>query len=81
MALCPRLLIILSAGPLRVFPATIGLTPTTGALVFLSSSRIGFTARIGPMLRMGLLGHRTILSAVRIASTMPGAGSAFSAPA
>lgn len=72
---------ILSAGPLRVFPATNGLTPMTGALVFASSFRIGFIARIGPMLRMGLLGHKTIRSAVRIASIMLGAGSAFSAPA
>jgi len=71
---------ILSAGPLTVFPAMIGLIATTGAFVFFISLRIAGIASIGAMLRMGLLGHIMSFCAFLIASSRLGAGLAFSAP-
>src|SRR5213596_3341443 len=71
---------ILSSGPLMDLPPTIGLTPTIFADVFEMLSRIAGMARMGPMLRIGLLGQMTMTSAFSIAGITPGAGVARLAP-
>ena len=52
-----------SVGPLTTWPATKGLTATTGAPEAAIASRMPGTARIGPMLITGLEGPITIASA------------------
>ena len=64
---------------MSAFPATIGLTPTTGTPVRRRSSRrsrIPGTARIGPIETIGFEGARTTSSAVRIAASTSGVGRA-----
>lgn len=73
------LVIILSAGPLSVFPAIMGLMAVMWASVFCIASWILGMASMGAMLRMGLLGHMIICSAWSNAWMMWGAGWAFSA--
>src|SRR5438046_7497106 len=68
------------AGPLTGAPPTIGLTPTTRALVPASASATPGTARIGPTDVTGFDGQIITTSASRIASSTPGAGRARSAP-
>src|SRR3989442_2523447 len=57
-----------------------GLIPTIFARVFATLSRISGMARIGPMLKIGLLGHRMMRSVFSIAGITPGAGVARAAP-
>src|SRR5206468_10244134 len=59
----------------------IGLTATTLAAVSRKASRIRGTARIGPILVMGLLGAIRTASDLVIASSRPGAGLDSEAPA
>src|SRR4029453_445498 len=77
----PHAIISLCAGPEIATSPIIGLTPTTGALTPFNTARIPETARIGPMLVIGLLGQTIIALARSIASITPGAGSLMSAPA
>ena len=58
----------------------IGESPTTGAGVSRSASRMPGTARIVPMLTTGLLGASSTTSASAIDSGTPGAGLASSRP-
>src|SRR2546430_838012 len=76
----PRTRMRAPAGPLTAAPPTIGLTPTTGAVVERSASTMPGTARIGPMEVTGLEGQTMTTSAVWIDSTTPGAGPALGAP-
>src|ERR1041384_7824487 len=69
-----------AAGPLMAEVPIIGLTPTTAAVDAFSASRIPGTARIGPMLVIGLLGQTMIFSALAIDSRTPGAGRLLSTP-
>src|SRR5437660_10429444 len=57
-----------------------GLIPTIFACVFAMLLRMSGIARIGPMLKIGLLGHRMIRSVFSIAGITPGAGVACAAP-
>src|SRR5229473_2186564 len=72
---------ILSEGPFRDLPPTMGQTAKTFSLWARSWSRTWGTARIGQMLISGLLGQMMMRSASRMASRTPGAGFADSAPA
>ena len=58
-----------------------GLTETTGTIACSRAERIPGTAKIGPMLVIGLLGQTIIALALRIAGNTPGAGRLRSAPA
>ena len=58
----------------------IGLTPIFGALLAVKAERIPGTARIGPILVIGLLGATMIAAARSIASSTPGAGRLDSTP-
>jgi hypothetical protein len=58
----------------------IGLTAMIRALVSLNALLIPGTAKIGPMLVIGLLGQRMTADASRIESKTPGAGRHFSTP-
>src|SRR6266704_3330702 len=71
---------IRSKGPFIDLPPTMGLIPRIRPLVFARALRIPGMARIGPMLRMGLLGQRIMTSDFSIDSTTPGAGVAMLAP-
>src|SRR5437899_2546607 len=57
-----------------------GLIPTICARVFAMLLRISGIARIGPMLKIGLLGHRMMRSVFSIAGITPGPGVACAAP-
>src|SRR5579872_3528878 len=69
------------AGPATGALPTIGLTAATLPRARVSASRTPGTARMGPILVIGLLGAISTASAAVIASTTPGAGSASDAPA
>ena len=69
-----------SAGPFTGAPPTIGLIAITRSRRATSASRMPGTARIGPIEITGFDGQITIVSAVRSASSTPGAGRAASAP-
>src|SRR3989442_10417486 len=57
-----------------------GLIPTIFARVFAMLLRISGIARIGPILKIGLLGQRMMRSVFSIAGMTPGAGVACAAP-
>ena len=77
----PHAFISLCAGPEIALAPMIGLTPTFGALLAVKAERIPGTARIGPILVIGLLGPTMIAAARSIASSTPGAGRLDSTPA
>src|SRR6266478_436835 len=72
---------ILSEGPFRDLPPTMGQTAKPFSLLARRWARISGTARIGPMLISGLLGQMKMRSASRMASRTPRAGNADSTPA
>ncbi len=69
-----------ASGPLTARPPTSGETPTTGPRRCASARRTPGTARIGPMLKNGLLGAMMTALAPRIAERTPGPGRARAAP-
>ena len=69
-----------SVGPFRTWPATIGLTATTGAEAPASASRRPGSARIGAIEASGLDGPITSARARAIAASARSLGRACSAP-
>ena len=63
-----------------VMPPTMGLIPTTRALVRFKASLTPSSAKIVPILTMGLLGQTTTVSASNIAFKTSGEGLAVVAP-
>src|SRR5712692_5114666 len=61
-------------------PPTMGLIPTIFAWVLAMLLRMSGNAKIGPMLKIGLLGQRMMRSVLSSAATTPGAGVALLAP-